>query len=79
MTLAVITCKAAIPVLFLITGQMNCIDRKAEPEPQKIVCSFARAPRLTAEEKAATPRALRRYVLKNEGKLDTNNCPKVAR
>lgn len=49
---------------------------KPEPEPQKIVCSFARVPHLTAEEKATTPRSLKRYVLKNEQRLDDNGCPK---
>lgn len=76
MIFAVITCKAAIPVLFLITGQMNCIDKKPEPEPQKIACAFARVPRLTTEQKAAVPRPVRRYMLKNENRLDANNCPK---
>lgn len=63
---------------FLVFFQCN-EKPKAEPEPQKIVCSFARVPHLTAEEKAATPRALKRYVLKNENKLDSSHCPKEAK
>ena len=59
---------------FLVFFQCN-EKPPAQPEPQKIVCSFARAPTLSAEEKAATPRPLKRYVLKNEKKLDANHCP----
>jgi hypothetical protein len=59
---------------FLVFFQCN-EKPEPEPEPQKIVCSFARAPKLTAEEKAATPKPLKRYVLKNEQRLNDNNCP----
>lgn len=72
---AALICKG-IPILFLLTGQMECRNNKPEPEPQKIACSFDRAPRLTKEQKAAIPQVLRRYVLENELKLDKNNCPK---
>ena len=61
---------------FLFVFQCN-EKPPAQPEPQKIVCSFPRSPNLTAEEKAATPQRLRRYVLKIENKLNAGNCPKA--
>ena len=60
---------------FLVFFQCN-EKPPAQPAPQPIVCSFARAPHLSPEEKAGVPQRLKRYVLKNENKLDANNCPK---
>ena len=60
---------------FLVFFQCN-EKPPPQPEPQKIICSFARAPHLSEQEKASTPRQMKRYVLKNEAKLDKGNCPK---
>ena len=71
---AALICKG-IPVLWLLTGHMNCEPLKADPEPQKIVCSGPSVPLLTVPEAEALPRKVQVFMGKVKRNRKDNHCP----
>lgn len=76
MSFAVLVCKG-IPLLWILTGQLQCIDKTATPEPQRVVCSGPAVPGLTPEQKAQTPLVVKRFMGKVQRNRIDNHCPET--
>lgn len=69
-------CKG-IPLLFMLTGHMDCKDVGATPEPQRIVCSLASVPVITVPENRSLPPAVRNFMAKTKRNRIDNHCPET--
>lgn len=78
MTFAVMVCKG-IPLIWLLTGQMQCVDKAAAPEPQRVVCSGPAVPGLTDAQKEQTPLVVKRFMGKVHRNRIDNHCPETVK
>lgn len=75
---AAMICKG-IPVLFMLTGHLDCKDVSATPDPQRVVCSGPSVPLLTIEESTQTLPKVRRFMNKVKRNRKDNHCPETVK
>jgi hypothetical protein len=76
MSAIVAVCKG-IPILWVLSGHMECSDTQAKPDPQAVVCSGPAVPLLTLEEAQQTIPKVRRFMNKVKRNRRDNNCPET--